>query len=206
MRTQYLLIDFENVQPESLPAPSDDVPLKVFLFVGKTQKKISLDLAMAMQEFGDDAAYIRIVQTGKNALDMALSAKIGALAAKDDHAFFHIISKDNDYKALIAQLREERIFARCHSNLDELQLIRRNSSPDANAEELSKWLAARGKHRPGKLTKLRNAAHDHFHSLLNETEINGLIESLRKRGDLSLEGETITYHYPDVPESAALSS
>lgn len=49
-----VLIDFESVQPETLP--SLDLPhWHLMLFVGANQLKVPLALAMAMQRMGDRA-------------------------------------------------------------------------------------------------------------------------------------------------------
>ena len=205
MRTQYLLIDFENVQPESLPAPSDDVPLKVFVFLGEKQKNIPKNLAKVLQPFGTDGSYLEISGAGKNALDFHIAFYIGELAAKDPNSYFHIVSKDKGFDPLLNHLKKRKIFARRVADVSELIFIRR--SLKEQVEGFSEFLASRGQHRPTTLEKLRNTAQHHFrHSPHEDTDIDAVLESLQKRGDLSLEGETITYHYPDVPESAALSS
>ncbi len=201
MRNQYLLIDFENVQPKSLPSPSE-FPLKVFVFVGETQKKVSIELATMLQAFGDDGAYIQMSGSGKNALDFHIAYYIGELAAKDPNAFFHVVSKDKGFDPLLEHLRQRKILVRRVSELSELILVRR--SLKARVNSFSQFLAGRGAHRPTTREKLRNTAQHFFlHSPHDDTEIDAVIESLQKRGDLSLEGEAITYHYP---ESAALSS
>ena len=57
MRTNYVLIDLENVQAEALTALVDD-HFKVLLFVGATQAKLPYDLVAAMQRLGDRAENI----------------------------------------------------------------------------------------------------------------------------------------------------
>ena len=58
MVTNYVLIDFENVQPRNLEILSNH-PFKVFVFVGASQAKIPFELAAAMQHLGDDAGKTR---------------------------------------------------------------------------------------------------------------------------------------------------
>ena len=57
MATNYVLIDFENVQPRNLELLTKH-PFKVFVFVGASQTKVSFDLADSMQLLGNDARYI----------------------------------------------------------------------------------------------------------------------------------------------------
>ena len=81
MRTNFVLIDFENVQPASL-APLERDGFKVFVFVGANQTKVSVDVAAALQRLGTNAEYIRISGNGKNALDFHIAYYIGKLAAQ----------------------------------------------------------------------------------------------------------------------------
>ncbi len=49
MTTHYVLIDFENVQPKNLEILAKH-SLKIFVFVGKTQTKLPLDLVSETQK------------------------------------------------------------------------------------------------------------------------------------------------------------
>jgi hypothetical protein len=55
MRTNYVLIDYENVQPTSL-AGLDVEHFRVLVFVGASQNKLSFDTAAAMQKLGARAS------------------------------------------------------------------------------------------------------------------------------------------------------
>lgn len=56
-RTNYVLIDFENVQPKDLGLLAGG-PFKIKVFVGKKQNRMPLDLVCALQPFGSEAEYI----------------------------------------------------------------------------------------------------------------------------------------------------
>lgn len=64
--TNYVLIDFENVQPKNLEILARH-PFIVVLFVGANQAKVPFDLAVAMQALGEKAKYIKIAGSGRNA-------------------------------------------------------------------------------------------------------------------------------------------
>ena len=49
MRTNYVLIDYENVQPKNLSLLAGE-HFRVKIFVGQSQIKIPLELASAMQD------------------------------------------------------------------------------------------------------------------------------------------------------------
>lgn len=85
MANNYLLIDFENVQPESI-ALLDGLEFTILLFVGAHQSKIPLALATQLQRLGERARYIRIEGNGPNALDFHIAFTIGELARADPRA------------------------------------------------------------------------------------------------------------------------
>jgi hypothetical protein len=82
LRTNYVLIDFESVQPADI-AELDMEHFKVIVFVGHHQPKVPIDLAAALQKMGDRAQYVRITGDGRNALDFHIAFYIGQIAAKD---------------------------------------------------------------------------------------------------------------------------
>jgi hypothetical protein len=106
MPTNYVMVDFENVQPDSLAALTDG-PFKVKVFVGAAQAKgrISFELSHSMQLLGANAEYVRIARSGPNAVDMHIAYYIGRLLEKEPNAVIHIVSKDSDFDPLIEYLR-----------------------------------------------------------------------------------------------------
>ena len=105
MATNYVLVDFENVQPESLAALANG-PFRVKVFVGAAQAKgrISFELSHSVQMLGANAEYVKIARTGKNAVDMHIAYYIGRLLEKEPAAMIHIVSKDSDFDPLIEYL------------------------------------------------------------------------------------------------------
>jgi hypothetical protein len=55
---RYVLIDYENVQPQDL-APLDGQAAKVVVFLGANQTKIRADFAVALQARGCHGLYVR---------------------------------------------------------------------------------------------------------------------------------------------------
>jgi hypothetical protein len=85
MRTNHVLVDYENVQPKSLAALVGDQPFKVLLFVGASQAKVSFEVAGSMQALGSNASYIKISGNGPNALDFHVAYYIGRIACEVEH-------------------------------------------------------------------------------------------------------------------------
>ena len=108
MMTNFVLVDFENVQPGNMGLLKGG-PFKIKVFLGASQAKISLEMAQALQTFGDDAEYIQVVGSGKDALDFHIAYYIGKLAAENPGAAFSIISKDTGFDPLIKHLKSKHI-------------------------------------------------------------------------------------------------
>jgi len=67
MRTNYVLVDLENVQPDALdPLAQDHV--KFMVFVGANQTTLPFELADSLQRLGPRAECFKITGDGSNAL------------------------------------------------------------------------------------------------------------------------------------------
>ena len=93
MKTNYLLLDYENICPKNLSLLNGH-RFKVLVFAGANQTKVPLELAAALQPFGKDVEYIPISGNGRNALDFHIAFSIGEFSKEDPEGCFHIISKD----------------------------------------------------------------------------------------------------------------
>jgi hypothetical protein len=100
---QFVLIDFENVQPDNLDGLKKGLH-HIRVFVGESQSKISLGTAKALQSFGSDADYIQIAGSGSNALDFHLAFYLGRLSLQHPQASFVIVSKDTGFDPLVKHL------------------------------------------------------------------------------------------------------
>ena len=85
MRTNYVLIDYENVQPSALSVLEKE-HFKVIVFVGASQVKVSFDVAAQLQRLGPSATYVKISGNGPNALDFHIAFYIGQLASVEPDA------------------------------------------------------------------------------------------------------------------------
>lgn len=133
MRTNYVLIDFENVQPGSLER-LDHAHYKFLVFVGAHQGKLPFEFVASLQRLGDRAEYIKITGNGSNALDFHIAYYIGRLAATEPKAYFHIVSRDAGFDPLIKHLKAKKIFARRSSALSDIPLKVSNSKSSAETD------------------------------------------------------------------------
>lgn len=123
MRTNYVLIDYENVQPEIM-AELDKEHFKVIVFVGASQAKVTFEVASVLQRMGSRAEYIKISNNGSNALDFHIAFYIGQISVKEPDAFFHIVSKDTGFDPLIAHLKGRKIFSSRSKEVSEIPIIK----------------------------------------------------------------------------------
>lgn len=172
MKNNYVLIDFENIQPKNL-AILNGHDFRVIVFVGANQTKIPFDLASALQALGTKAEYVKAGGNGQNALDFHIAFYIGQLSEKDPNAYFHIISKDTGFDPLITHLKEKKILAQREKDLSEIPMLRISNatSTEEKLEAIVKSLAARGHARPRKVKTLSNTINSLFSKSLEEAEI-----------------------------------
>lgn len=197
MKTNYVLIDFENVQPKNLSILKGH-DFRIFVFVGANQTKIPFELAEALQAFGDKAAYIKIAGNGPNALDFHIAFYIGKLAEKDPNSYFHIISRDTGFDPLIKHLKTKKILAQREKDLSEIPILKISNA--TNMEEkiaaIVESLVARGQSRPRKVKTLSNTINSLFMKTMEETELITLISEMKKRKLISVDNEKISYSLP----------
>ena len=106
-RLNHVLIDHENVQPAALSLV-DRSDVRIWIFVGASQTKLSADLAIAAHSMGSRVRYVRISGNGSNALDFHIAYYLGQLACQEPDAYFHIISRDTGFDPLLSHLRADK--------------------------------------------------------------------------------------------------
>ena len=196
MKTNYVLIDLENVQPEHLSV-LDGQNFKVLIFAGQNQAKIPYDFASTIQPLGKNAEYIKIQGNGPNALDFHIAFYIGQFSAENSDAHFHIISKDKGFDPLIKHLESKNIRIHRHKAISEIPLpkpakakkkpaqVSKPASSAPQEERLQKIvesLTAQGSKKPRTLKTLSNSINAMFSKSLAENELKALIGELTKRG------------------------
>ncbi len=202
MPTNYVLIDFENVQPKNLELLANH-PFKVFVFVGANQNKVSFELALAMQTLGENAEYVKISGNGRNALDFHIACYLGELATKDPGGCFHVISKDTGFDPLIKHLKSRKLRVQREKDLAEIPLLRMSSavSDDEKISAIVKNLASRGHARPRKVKTLANTINSLFTKTLDEEELSLLLKELQDRKYIVVNQGNVSYKLPQAEAS-----
>lgn len=199
MKTNYILIDLENVQPKNLEILKGH-DFKVIVFVGANQTKISFDLAVAMQNLGSTAEYIKIDGNGPNALDFHIAFYVGKISAIDSNCYFHIISKDAGFDPLIRHLKTKKIYAQREKDITEIPLLKisDSKSPAERVDAIVEFLKSRGNSKPRTITTLSNSINSLFMKKLEAEEFSGLLEELIKRKVVVKNGNKVSYHIPSL--------
>ena len=212
MKTNFVLVDFENVQPKNVSLLNGR-SFKIKVFVGASQARIPFELARALHAYGPDAEYIQIDGNGKNALDFHISYYIGRLAAETPDASFYVISKDKGFDPLIKHLKAQGISCQRSSSIADIQGVKVSSSKtildrvdtvkpfdsrsipekvDAIMNNLTKRKAA----KPRSLRTLRSTITALFKNSLADVELDELIEQLTRRGAIKVADGKLSYELP----------
>lgn len=200
MRNNYVLVDLENVQPDSLDELAHD-HFKLLVFVGANQSKLPFDLVASLQRLGSRAEYIKISGNGANALDFHIAFYIGQVAAVDPTAYFHIISKDAGFDPLIQHLKAKKIFAGRVKAVSEIPIVKTFSSTITNAERLEVVIARLQQMKAAKprtVATLSSTISAAFHKQVSEQDVASLLAALEERGHVCVTGKKVSYTLPDA--------
>lgn len=198
MRTNYVLIDYENVQPSALSVLEKE-HFKVIVFVGANQAKVAFDVAAQLQRLGPSASYVKISGNGPNALDFHIAYYIGHLAAAEPDAYFHIISKDTGFDPLIAHLKSKKIFACRSKDIGDMPIVKA-----ANSKTLPEKLAVvvanlkqRGAAKPRTVKTLSSTISSLFQKALAEDELAAILKHMEQQGFVTVTGTKVGYSLPE---------
>jgi hypothetical protein len=197
VKTNYVLIDYENVQPDKIDTLQHE-HVRVIVFVGPHQTKISFENAAALQRMGANAEYVRLSGSGSNALDFHLAYYLGQLTTKDPTAYFYIISKDTGFDPLVKHLKERKLRVWRVQTIGEIPILKPvdpKSSPDRVALIVAD-LQKRGAARPRTVATLSSTISATFQKQLTAQEVSSLVSDLKKEGLVKVEGTKVTYNLP----------
>ncbi|MDH4584895.1 hypothetical protein E8F20_23820 [Pseudomonas sp. BN415] len=216
MRTNYVLIDYENVQVQSLELLQQP-HFKIRVFLGPNNTKLPTELAVAIQRFGDRADYILLDTPGQNALDFHVAYYMGRLAVEEPDAFFHVISRDKGFDPLIKHLKGKNVFAARSETIEGMpcfsppkivpppspKLEPVKASPSKTTKAVNEAdinlviadLVGRKASRPRTIKTLLNTIRAKLGKQTVE-EIEGVFQALKQRGYVESDGTKVSYKLP----------
>ena len=179
-----ILIDYENLQVKNLDELFD-LDSEICVFIGPLQKKLSADLVQSAQKFGNRLKWVPISRQGNNALDFHIAYYLGQVSQNEPKPFFHIISHDTGFDALIDFMRSQKLFIDRVESIEDIPLIKK-------MKEIKKDPVAFIKGRilnvskPKKLSTLQTAIKKWLEED-DEGVVTEIIESLKKKVFLEID-------------------
>lgn len=201
MRTNFVLIDSENVHPEYIEKLQHE-HFRVIVFVGASLNRLNFDVVNAVQSLGSNGSYVKVSSHGPSALDFHIAYYIGKLSAAHPDAYFHIVSKDKGYDALIKHLKDQKILCSRSASVLEIPLVKSTNklSPKQRAADFYEKRIETAKARPLTVTSLQSAILSHFHRLLSMEEVAEVFEALKRARQIVVNGKRV--EYPDRVEKS----
>jgi hypothetical protein len=189
-RTNYIFVDFENVQEADFDRITDR-PVKVTVVLGEQHKRLPVDLVKKLLKHAGQIELIETGRAGKNALDLVLAQHIGAVRTGDPHGYFHIVSKDKGFDALIGHLKDNGTLARRHASFSEIPVLMNTAE---RVRLMTRQLKLNPVNRPRKRKTLTSQIQVVFGRSLSEAEAEDTVQGLvrEKTVTLSSEGD-VTY-------------
>jgi uncharacterized protein YcgL (UPF0745 family) len=197
VKKNYVLIDYENVQPEAIAALGKE-NFSVIVFVGSKQDKVKFDVVSVLQSMGERGSYVKISDSGKNALDFHIAYYIGQLVAKEPEANLYILSKDTGFDSLLKHLKGKNVSANRVKSVADLPHGKVSASkpvPDRVSVVIAN-LEQSGASRPRTLKTLGSTINGWFQKSLSDKEVSAIIAELTKRGIVVVNQTKVSYVLP----------
>jgi len=210
-----LLVDYENIGKLDLGAIPAGV--RVPFFFGASQRSVPTEFLKAALKLGERFVPIDIEGQGKNALDFHIAFYLGEYLARSPETPCVILSKDKGFDPLIKHLVRRGFAVRRANSIAEAlgsralpaaaprgagaarpaaARVAAHRDGGALLAEARQLVAATQKiRRPRKRKGLIAVLHSHFSKRVPESELQGLVDKLIARGELSESNGAITYHF-----------
>lgn len=218
----HIFVDYENVHAVD-PAIIGSKTIHITLLLGAKNTKLDTTVVEKLMQHAATVEMIRLKTSGRNALDFTLAYYLGRAVLADPCGYFHIISKDKGYDALIEHLRSKHIRVRRHEDFTTLtfsvttkpQAATSPINPPAtkssakikpaptHLEELEarvlEHLRKPATNRPRTKNKLISHLTTHLGKKVVEPEVLALIEMISQAGHLVIDDKgKVIYHLSAV--------
>lgn len=173
-RTNYIFIDFENVQETDWERIMGK-PVMVTVVLGAQHKAISVPVVKKLLKCPGQVQLVETKRTGKNAADFVLAELIGEQKKSDPHGYFHIVSKDRGFDATIEHLRENKVLAARRASFSEIPVLMNNQE---RVRSLALYFKANTENRPGKRKTLNSQIQATFGKCLSPEDLAATVDGL----------------------------
>ena len=164
--------------------------VKVTLVLGERHKNLPVALVKKFLKYPAQVALVETGRSGKNALDLVLAQHIGEAKKTDPHGYFHIVSKDKDFDALIGHLKDNGTLAARHAAFSEIPVLMNLAE---RVKRLTSHFRTNQTNRPKKRKALESQMQVIFGKTLKPTEVEQTIQGLvaEKIIELSDKGDVV---------------
>ena len=190
MRKNYVFIDYENVLPEAIVG-LEKGNFYILVFLGSHQSKLNTNLVRSLQPLGSRVEYVVMSGAGKHALDHHIACYLGERAAIEPDAYFHIVSKDEGFDALIQHLNERNILASRSCSIHEIPILQKSSLttlPERTSVVKARLAQMEGK--PDTVKTLSSTINALFQKTLSEDEVDMVVKDLCGKGVIAIINKT----------------
>ncbi len=195
MKTNIILIDFENVQPKDL-AQLRGRSFKTKVFCGANQTKVPLDLAAELQTLGRDAEYIRIqgAEPQRSGFPHRLLHR-PTISAEIPGATFHIVSKDKGFDPLVKHLKTQNISCIRIASLGHIPAPSAPTlpAPPDRIQKVVNGLLKRKDSKPANLKKLTAFIKGQLNNQATDAAVSEVLARLKEGGMSTLPDGKVTY-------------
>jgi len=216
MATNYVLVDFENVQPDLSMLADSSCKVKVFFGAKQQEGRVPFKLLDAMLALAGNVEPIKVMRSGSNAVDMHIAYYIGRLIEKEPNSVIHIISGDSDFDPLVEYLKANGVSCKRAKSITEIAKQvhpRPHPAPTAARHTRAVTPAARKPHndklapiikqlhslsgKPATRKKLSQTISNYFRhhgGPLADAAIELIIDDLIRMKYVSQSGTKVAYH------------
>lgn len=197
-RTNYIFVDFENVHEIDLQLIAGK-QMQVVLVIGERQKSLPMALVKQVHQFHAQVQFVEVGCSGKNALDLVLAYHIGLQAASNPDGYFHILSKDKGFDALVKHLRSQGVAVTrdevftAISGLKDVLTLSLKERVDLVKDRLVKMKVDDKDGRPKKEKTLYSMIHALFRKQLPNDEVTAVIRGLKKNQWIEISDDKVIY-------------
>ena len=189
-RQNYIYVDYENVHEADLDRLTGK-PAHVTLVLGQRHKTFPVALVKLIQRHANQVSLIETGLTAKNALDFVLACEVGRQTEIDPRGYFHILSKDKGFDAVIHYLKGRSIFAARRQSFSEIPALM-NCTERAAFLEYRYWEEIVAK--PAKRKTLGSSIQAAFGRSLSEEELDETIDALSRANVIRfVDGDKVSY-------------
>lgn len=195
----YVLIDYENVQPDMAELMAPEV-FRLLVFVGASQTRVDFALADLLATKANGSRFVKISGNGRNALDFHIAFTLGQLGLQEPGAYFHVISKDTGMDPLIQHMQKQGMKVCRRVQLQDIDVVRKATSLTSVDEKLSiamEYLIKRGSQRPASRKTLASSISALFQPKLSAEMADEMLQQLEQQGVFCMEGTKVLYALPD---------